>query len=39
MDHKLGIFFMIHRISSVYDELVLLSIILFDSTSVGRTPN
>lgn len=34
MDHKLGIFFMIHRIS-LYDELGLL---LFGSTSIGRAP-
>lgn len=30
---------MIHKISSIYDELVLFLIILFDSSSVGRTPN
>lgn len=35
MDYKLGMLFMIHKVSSIYDELVVHVMISFDSTSVG----
>lgn len=38
MDYKLGVPLMIHRVSSIFDELVLHLIISFDSTSIGGTP-
>lgn len=37
MDYKLGMLFMIHKISSIYDELVLYVMISFGSTSMGGT--
>lgn len=35
MDYKLGMLFMIRKVSSMYDELVLHGMISFDSASVG----
>lgn len=37
MDYKLGMLFMIHKVFSIYDELVLHVMISFDSTSVSET--
>ena len=37
MDYKLGMPFMIHKVSSIYDKLVLHVMISFDSTSLLGT--